>query len=90
LAQREVTVPLEPYASDGSPEYMAFVNRRARDLLEADTPEQLWQTMRNYDVTHVYLGNRPANRRADFFLDDPAHFRMLHSENGVWIFEAVH
>lgn len=90
LAQREVTVPLEPYASDGSPDYMAFVNRRARDLVEADTPEQLWQTMTNYDVTHVYLGNRPANRRADFFLGDPAHFRLLHSENGVWIFEAVH
>ena len=90
LAQREVTVPLEPYASDGSPEYMAFVNRRARDLVEADTPEQLWQRMTNYDVTHVYLGNRPANRRADFFLGDPAHFRLLHSQNGVWIFEAVH
>jgi hypothetical protein len=90
LAQREVTIPLEPYASDGSSEYIAFVNRRARELIEADTPEQLWQVMKKYNVSHIYLGSRPANLQADFFLSDPDDFRLLYSENGVLVFEALY
>jgi hypothetical protein len=89
LAHRETTIPVETYATDGSAEYMELVNRRARDLLDATTPETLWQVMRRYNVTHFYLGSRPTNFSPEFFLEDPARFRPLYSANGVWIFETV-
>jgi hypothetical protein len=89
LAHRETTIPVETYVTDGSTEFMELVNRRARDLLAASTPEMLWQVMRQYNVTHLYLGSRPTNLNPEFFLEDPARFRPLYSANGVWIFERV-
>jgi len=89
LAHRETTIPVETYATDGTAEYMELVNRRARDLLDATTPEALWQVMRRYNVTHFYIGSRPTNISPEFFLQDPARFRPLYSANGAWIFETV-
>ncbi len=89
LAHREATVPLQTYASDASPEYRELVNRRARDLLAAETPERLSQTMAEYGVTHVYVGNRPTDLEPNFLLGDPSHFRVVYSEDGAWVFEAA-
>jgi hypothetical protein len=89
LAHRQTTIPVETYVTDGSSEYMELVNSRARDLLEAGTPEMVWQVMRQYNVTHLYLGRRPTDLSSEFFLEDPTRFRLLYSANGVWIFEAV-
>jgi hypothetical protein len=66
---------------------MESINRRARELLEAQTPGQLWEVMMRYGVTHVYIGRRPTELRADFFLADPAHFSPLYSADGVWVFQ---
>lgn len=90
LAHRQTTIPVQLYSSDGSPQYRQFINSRARDLLEVETSEKLWEMMREYDITHVYLGARPANLRPEFFLDDPVHFEPLYSKDGVWVFETVH
>ncbi len=89
LAERQVTVPPEIYASDGSAEYMKFINQRLRDLLASDTPEKLWETMQRYDITHVYIGYRKSILDPDFFKRDPVHFKLVYEEGGVWIFETV-
>lgn len=87
LAGRKTTIPPEIYASDASATYVEFINQRVRDLLEPNTAEQLWQMMIQYDVTHVYIGSRPSNLRADLFLADHARFRPVYSEDDVWVFQ---
>jgi hypothetical protein len=89
LANRQATLPVQTYASDGSPEYRELVNQRARRLHTSETPEQLWETMGEYDVTHVYIGKRPTGLKPEFFLGDASHFQVLYSRDGVWVFETV-
>lgn len=87
LSERETVLPPQVYASDGTPEYIEFINQRARELSDARTSEQLWEVMMQYDVTHVYVGSRPTDLRADFLLADPVRFRPVYSEGGAWVFE---
>jgi hypothetical protein len=89
LAERQTILPPEPYGSDGSAAYMQVVNQRARALLEASTPQDLWERMQEYGVTHVYVGKRDTYLNADFFLQAPAYFQPLYSVDGVWVFETV-
>jgi hypothetical protein len=89
LAQRQTTIPAQVYDSDGSAGYAAFINRRARMLLGANTPEQLWQVMREYHVTHVYIGNRQTGLHPEFFLAAPTRFRVLYSKDNVWVFKVI-
>mgnify|MGYP007061387913 FL=1 len=90
LTGRETIMPSEVYSSDGNPEYIAFINNRARDLLEAETPEALWQIMAKYGVTHVYIGYRKTYLNSDFLLGAPEYFEPLYALHGVWIFELKH
>ena len=89
LAGRQVTIPPETYSSDGTPEYAAAINRRARELLTAATASELRQLFRKYGVTHVYIGSRVTEMRPAFFQAEPGLFRPVYDSGGVWIFEAV-
>ena len=89
LAGRETILPPEPYVSDGSPTYVDFINRRARELRESETSHDLWSAMARYGVTHVYIGRRNTYLDPEPFLADPAHFRLLYERDGVWVFETV-
>ena len=79
-------MPLQNYASDGTMEYRALVNQRLRDLAAAADTHALWQTMRDYGISHVYIGQRPTSVNPQSFLDDPTDFELLYDEEGVWIF----
>ena len=87
LAKRQTTIPPEPYTSDGSEAYFVSTNQRLMRLMGAKTPQQMWQAMREYHVTHVYIGNRPTTLRPEFFDADPAHFRLIYARDSVRIYE---
>ena len=89
LTGRETSVPPEPYASDGSPAYIAHVNQLIRALGEPTNPDRLWNTLEGYGITHIYIGSRPTERDPEFFLQDPRHFELLYSKDDVWIFKVV-
>ncbi len=79
-------MPPQNYASDGTMEYRMFVNQRLRDLAAAADAHALWQTMRDYDISHVYIGARPTPVNPQIFLDDPTDFELLYDQNDVRIF----
>jgi len=90
LTQRQTTVPAEVYGSDGTATYIKFINERARALSLANhTPEQFWQAIIKYNITHVYIGSRRTNLQPEFFLTYPTHFETLYSQDGVWIFKVI-
>ena len=89
LTGRETIIPPQVYASDGSPEYASFINRRIRALMEAGTPDQLWQVMKEYHITHIYIGSRPTDLLPEPFLEDPAHFGLVYNDDAVWIFQVA-
>jgi Family of unknown function (DUF6541) len=89
LANRQVTIPPEIYASDGSDAYIASTNERLLGLVQAKTPQQMWQVLREDHVTHIYIGNRSANLRPEFFNSDPTHFRPVYARDSVWIYEVM-
>jgi hypothetical protein len=86
LAARQTIMPLQNYASDGTTEYRGFINQRLQDLAAATDAHALWQTMRAYDITHIYIGKRPTGLDPQTFLADPADFELLYDKDGVWIF----
>jgi hypothetical protein len=86
LAARQTIMPPQNYASDGTMEYRMFVNQRLRDLAAAADAHALWQTMRDYDIGHVYIGARPTPVNPQIFLDDPTDFELLYDQNDVRIF----
>lgn len=89
LAGRQTTMPPEVYSNDGSGEYIASTNKLLRDLDGAATAQQVWEIMREHQVTHVYIGNRPTYLKPAFFEADAAHFRPVYTMDGVWIYEAI-
>jgi hypothetical protein len=86
LTGRQTIMPLQNYASDGTMEYRRMVNQRLRDLAAAPDAHALAQVMRDYGITHVYIGVRPTPVNAQSFLDDPDDFELLYDENDVRIF----
>jgi hypothetical protein len=86
LAARQTIMPLQNYASDGTLDYRQVVNQRLRDLAAAAEPQALAQRMRDYEVSHVYIGERPTDVNPQLFLDDPADFELLYDEGGVFVF----
>ena len=86
VAGRQTIIPLQNYSSDGTLEYRNFINQRLLDLGAATDAQTLWQTMRAYDITHIYIGKRPTDLSPQLFWDDPAHFELLYDKDGVWIF----
>lgn len=89
LAGRQTMMPPEVYSNDGSAAYIASTNKLLRDLAGASTTQQVWQTMRENQLTHVYIGNRPTYLKSDFFDADGTHFRPVYTADGVWIYEAT-
>ena len=90
LTGRQTIMPPQVYNSDGTPEYADFINQRARALtLANNTPEQLWQAIIKYDVTHIYIGSRKTDWGPEIFLTYPAHFDPIYSKDGVWIFKVI-
>ncbi len=89
LAGRQTMMPPEVYSNDGSAELIAATNQLLRDLDGASTAQQVWQTMRGNQLTHVYIGNRPTYLKPDFFDADGTHFRPVYAADGVWIYEAA-
>lgn len=86
LAHRQTIMPLQNYASDGTMEYRALVNRRLRDLDDAADAATLAKTMRAYEITHVYIGVRDTYVNPQTFMDDPNDFELLYDQDGVQIF----
>ncbi|MCC6457425.1 MAG: hypothetical protein IT328_20890 [Caldilineaceae bacterium] len=89
LAARQTIMPPQNYASDGTMDYRALVNQRLRDLAAAPDAHALGQTMRDYGITHVYLGERESGVSADLFLGDPADFELLYDRDHVRIFAVI-
>ncbi len=89
LARRETILPPEVYGSDGTAEYIAFINRRAHDLLAAETPARLWEKLREYHVSYVYIGVRKTPLKPETFEGSPDKFRLLYSDGGVKIFQVL-
>lgn len=86
LAARQTIMPLQNYASDGTMEYRTLVNQRLRDLASAPDSHALWQTMQQYGITHVYIGERPTPVDPHLFLDNPQDFELLYDGGNVWVF----
>jgi hypothetical protein len=86
LAARQTIMPLQNYVSDGTAEYSALVNQRLSDLNAAPDSQALAQTMRQYGITHVYVGERATSVSPQSFLDDPADFELLYDKDHVHIF----
>ena len=87
LADRQTIMPPQHYASDGTPEYMAFVNQRLTDLEAVrDDPVVLWEAMRRYQITHIFIGARPTYLDAAQFLAHPDLFELLYDQNNVYVF----
>jgi hypothetical protein len=89
LAGRETILPPQNYPSDGSTEMVSLVNQRAEALSEAADPESLWDVMRYYSITHVYIGKRHTDLQPGFFLARPDRFKSIYSRDDVWIFEMI-
>lgn len=90
LAGRQTIMPPQNYASDGTMEYRNLVNQRLRDLASAPDTPALAQTLRDYGITHIYIGERPTPVNPQAFLDDPADFELLYDEIGVKIFTVIY
>ena len=89
LADRQTTLPPQMYASDGSAEYMAMINTRARELIHASSISDAHNLMVNYGITHVYIGNRPSSLSAQEFLQHADLFELLYNDGQVWIFRVI-
>jgi hypothetical protein len=89
LADRQTIMPPQIYASDGEPEYIQFVNGRLSDLGAAAPGRALWQTLKHYQVTHIYLGGRVDAAVYERFAAYPDYFSLLYNTNHVWIFGVV-
>ena len=90
LAHRQTILPPQTYGSDGSAEYAGFINQRAYELaLNGKTPDQVWQAIMKYGITHIYIGSRQTDLQPSVFLSYPTHLRVIYSRGGVWILEVV-
>ncbi len=86
LADRQTTLPPQNYAVDGDKDFMALVNERARALSQANTMETLYSALTYFDVTHVYIGERPAYLQGELFTEFPSLFDLQYHQGNVWIF----
>jgi hypothetical protein len=89
LTGRQTITPAQIYSSDGSPEYADFINQRAREFVEVSSPEQFWQAIIKYNITHIYLGSRQSGLSPDIFLNYPTRFKTLYAKDHVWIFQVI-
>ncbi len=89
LAGRQTIMPLQNYWPDGPAEESALINQRARDLAAAQDPDALWTRLRDYGVTHVYIGARPTQLDPQFFLARPDLYAQLYAVDGVYVFAVV-
>jgi hypothetical protein len=89
LADRQTTIPPEVYSSDGSSALIASTNQLLVALAQVTAAPQMWQLLRQHQVTHVYLGNRPTYLQPEFFDADPAHFKLLYTGDHVWIYAVL-
>lgn len=87
LAQRQTILPPQLYTSDGSQTYANFVNKRIQALSARDDILMLWQTMKEYQITHIYIGSRKTDLEPQLFDLNPAYFSVIYSRDGVWIFK---
>ena len=86
LANRQTTLPPQNYAVDGDKDFMALVNERARALSQAGTIEILYSALIDYDVSHIYIGERPAYIQGEQFGEFPSLFDLQYHLGEVWIF----
>ena len=89
LANRETILPPEPYLSDGELTYINFVNSRAYHLSQEPDAEALHILLQEYDATHIYIGNRPANLDPTDFEALPSKYDLIYRRDGVWIFRVL-
>ncbi len=89
LAGRETILPPQNYPSDGSAEMISLINLRADAVSKAKDAENLWEIMRSYSITHVYIGKRHTDLQPAFFLARSDLFKNLYSKHDVFIFEIV-
>jgi len=89
LAGRETVLPPQLYKSDGTPTYARSVNARARRLAEASDILELHALLKEYDITHIYIGERPTPLEAKSFKSHPSLFHLLYEDDGVHIFEVL-
>ena len=87
LAARQTIMPPQHYASDGSGDYRAFVNQRLHDLDAAQDADVLWAVLKQYAITHVYIGVRKTQLDPAFFAARPDLFVPRYEQDGVWIFQ---
>ncbi|MGB2896343.1 MAG: glycosyltransferase family 39 protein [Anaerolineales bacterium] len=86
LANRQTILPPQNYPVDGDKDFMALVNERARALSNANTMENLYSSLIIFDVTHVYIGERPAYLQGELFKEFPSLFDLQYHQGNVWIF----
>lgn len=89
LAGRETILPPQNYPAEGSPDMTLLINQRADALSKATDMRSLWDVMRSYSITHVYIGKRHSDLQAAHFLAHPDRFRELYSKDDIWIFEII-
>ncbi|MCL7453105.1 MAG: glycosyltransferase family 39 protein [Anaerolineae bacterium] len=97
LTGRRNTVPPLLYASEmaADPDYIERVNSLARYVEDADLADQaMVKWLSEQGISHVYVGaqrgrvNEPDSPLLDTeVLQSSPYYRMVYSQNGVWIFE---
>jgi hypothetical protein len=89
LADRETILPPEPYGSDGEIPYINFVNSRAHRLSQEQDAEALYPVLHEFNVTHIYIGNRPAYLDYTEFEALPSKFELIYDREDVQIFRVI-
>lgn len=87
LAQRQTIVPPQQYAADGEAEYINSVNQRLAVLQNTTSIEQLWEKLREFGLSYVYIGARPTQLDPTIFQGRADYFTMVYHRDGVWIFK---
>jgi hypothetical protein len=97
LTGRRNTVPPLLYASEmaADPDYIESVNSLARHVEDADLADRATvKWLSEQGISHVYIGaqggrvNEPDSPLLDTeVLQSSPYYRMVYSQNGVWIFE---